>query len=106
MSVKNYAYIEPSELRERLGDEKVCVVDVRDDDYNVDGHIPGASNVPSELWDNTEIIDELVRSHAGSLMDTVVFHCRLSQVRGPSCATMYLERQRELLACSVDTPKV
>jgi hypothetical protein len=72
--------------------------------YNV-GHIPNAINVPSEQWDNQELIDELIRSHA--LTGTVVFHCRMSQVRGPSCATKYLERQHEILGgTETNTPKV
>ncbi|KAA6414903.1 MAG: hypothetical protein FRX48_01653 [Lasallia pustulata] len=67
-----------------------AIVDVRDDDH-VGGHIRSSTHVPSrtlgqrmpglvrELWDR----------------EVVVFHCALSQQRGPSAAVGYLrERAR------------
>lgn len=33
----NYEYISPSELKEVLSDEKTSVIDVRDEDFNVNG---------------------------------------------------------------------
>ncbi|KAL6717214.1 Cdc25 phosphatase Ibp1 [Lecanora helva] len=68
---------------------KVAVVDVRDDDY-VGGHIHGSKHVPSCDLDHR--IPEIVRTLADR--QTVVFHCALSQQRGPSAALRYI-RERE-----------
>ncbi|KAJ2776149.1 Cdc25 phosphatase Ibp1 [Coemansia javaensis] len=68
------------------------IVDVRDEDYHV-GHIPGAINVPAHD----------MRLRAGELIDryravpSVVFHCALSQQRGPKSARIYREIVRERL---------
>ncbi|KAJ2541525.1 Cdc25 phosphatase Ibp1 [Coemansia sp. RSA 1853] len=62
------------------------VVDVRDSDFAV-GHIPGALNVPAHD----------MYAKAGSIIDAyshvplVVFHCMLSQQRGPKAARIYRE---------------
>lgn len=68
---------------------KIAVVDVRDDDY-VGGHIHGSKHVPSSDLDHR--IPEIVRTLADR--ETVVFHCALSQQRGPSAALRYM-RERE-----------
>jgi len=68
----------------------IAVVDVRDDDY-IGGHIKGAQNVPSRQLD--AMLPTLVRKLQDK--ETVVFHCALSQQRGPSAALRYIrERQR------------
>jgi rhodanese-related sulfurtransferase len=69
----------------------LAVIDVRDDDY-IGGHILGGTNVPSS---NLEWkLPELVRTHWEK--KAVVFHCALSQVRGPSAAAKYArERERQ-----------
>ncbi|KAK3192114.1 Cdc25 phosphatase Ibp1 [Lecanicillium sp. MT-2017a] len=63
----------------------VAVVDVRDDDY-IGGHIKGCIHIPSQQLD--AMMPTLIRR----LQDkkTVVFHCALSQQRGPSAALRYL----------------
>jgi Rhodanese-like domain len=55
------------------------IVDVRDDDY-YGGHISGALNVPSHEFPARvdSLVDELKDDEA------VVFHCALSQIRGPA----------------------
>lgn len=76
--------------RERLSNlilqshPSLAVIDVRDDDH-VGGHIFTSTNVPSTTLDDK--IPELVRK----LMDKeiVVFHCALSQQRGPTAAMRY-----------------
>ncbi|CAK4030756.1 Dual specificity phosphatase Cdc25 [Lecanosticta acicola] len=87
----------PRMSREQLA-EKVrakspglAVIDVRDSDY-IGGHILGCQNVPTNTHDYK--MPELVRSLKDK--DTVVFHCALSQQRGPSSALRYL-RERERL---------
>ncbi|KAI9218747.1 Rhodanese-like domain-containing protein [Blastocladiella britannica] len=59
------------------------VVDVRDDDF-AGGNIPGAVNVPSHTLSDPTVFDSIVRSLAG--VKRIVFHCALSQQRGPKAA--------------------
>ncbi|KAG9252663.1 Rhodanese-like domain-containing protein [Emericellopsis atlantica] len=66
-----------------------AVVDVRDDDY-LGGHIKSSLNIPSHTLDAA--MPTLVRRLADK--KTVVFHCMLSQQRGPSAALKYL-RERD-----------
>jgi rhodanese-related sulfurtransferase len=79
-------------------DPSLAIIDVRDSDF-IGGHVKGCTNVPSNTLDYR--VPELVRT----LKDkkTVVFHCALSQVRGPSAALNYLrERQRQGLEEKTD----
>lgn len=68
---------------------KVAVIDVRDDDH-VGGHISSSTHVPSCSLDHRT--PEIVRTMAGK--EIVVFHCALSQQRGPAAALRYM-RERE-----------
>ncbi|KAK8080262.1 hypothetical protein PG997_008080 [Apiospora hydei] len=68
---------------------KLAVVDVRDDDY-IGGHIQGSLNFPSRSLD--AMMPTLLRKLEGK--ETVVFHCALSQQRGPSAALRYM-REKE-----------
>ncbi|TIA32364.1 Rhodanese-like protein [Aureobasidium pullulans] len=70
----------------------MAVIDVRDSDY-IGGHIAGGTNIPSNTHDYK--MPELVRTLKDK--ETVVFHCALSQQRGPSAALRYL-RVRERLS--------
>jgi Cdc25 family phosphatase len=72
-------------------DASLAIIDVRDSDY-IGGHIRGCTNVPSPSLDYR--LPELVRSLKDK--ETVVFHCALSQQRGPGAALRYL-RERERL---------
>ncbi|KAK4692223.1 hypothetical protein P7C71_g4938, partial [Lecanoromycetidae sp. Uapishka_2] len=81
--------------REQLADillsenaHTVAVVDVRTHDH-VGGHIQTSIHVPSTDLDHR--IPELVRKL--STMEKVVFHCALSQERGPRAARRYLEER-------------
>lgn len=69
----------------------IAIIDVRDADY-IGGHIRTATNVPSSTLDYRA--SELARQLAEK--KTVVFHCMLSQQRGPGAALRYL-RERERL---------
>lgn len=80
---------------------KVTVIDVRDDDY-VGGHINSSIHVPSSSLDYR--IPEIVRTLADK--EIVVFHCALSQQRGPTAALRYLrERDRGIKNGKVDREK-
>jgi len=74
-------------------DPSFAIIDVRDDDH-IGGHIKGSTNVPSSTLDYK--IPELVRKLQAK--DTVIFHCALSQQRGPSAALRYLRERERLLA--------
>ncbi|RMZ81827.1 hypothetical protein DV738_g2110, partial [Chaetothyriales sp. CBS 135597] len=78
-------YIQPSTLASLLSDPesaaKTAVIDVRDSDH-VGGHIRGSTWVPLPQLDAR--IPELLRQNRDK--DRVVFHCMLSQQRGPTAA--------------------
>lgn len=68
-----------------------AIVDVRDNDH-IGGHIRGSTWVPSSELDYRTA--ELVRTLKDK--EVVVFHCVLSQQRGPSAALRYLREKRRL----------
>lgn len=77
-----------SSLRGRLENpKKIAVVDVRDDDYE-GGHIVGAVHAPSFTF--LDRVDSLVGKELQGF-EKVVFHCSLSQQRGPKAARVYRE---------------
>ncbi|KAI8850982.1 Rhodanese-like domain-containing protein [Chytridium lagenaria] len=65
------------------------IVDVRDEDFN-GGHILGAKNIPAHelLEDTAKYAPELAKPKK------LIFHCALSQVRGPKSANGYLAHLR------------
>lgn len=69
----------------------LAIVDVRDSDH-VGGHIRGSTWVPSSELDYRT--PELVRTLRDK--EVVVFHCVLSQQRGPSAALRYLREKGRL----------
>lgn len=69
----------------------IAVVDVRDSDH-IGGHIRGSTWVPSSTLDYKT--PELIRTLEDR--DIVVFHCALSQQRGPSAALRYLREKERL----------
>ncbi|KAI0789602.1 Rhodanese-like domain-containing protein [Abortiporus biennis] len=82
-------YIEPDELAAIMKSDKVpkkdyFIIDVRDDDY-VGGNIKGSHNSPSYRF--LSKVDELVEQTKN--VPVIVFHCALSQVRGPKAARIY-----------------
>ena len=68
---------------------KIAIIDVRDHDH-IGGHIKSSTHIPSSSLDHR--IPNLVRTMAGK--EIVVFHCALSQQRGPTAALRYI-RERE-----------
>lgn len=95
MSVATLQRFSREQLSELLlsGDApKVAVVDVRDDDL-VGGHIQGSIHVPSTTLDYR--IPEILRTLHDK--EVVVFHCALSQQRGPSAAMRYMrEKEKQI----------
>ncbi|KAF1960796.1 hypothetical protein CC80DRAFT_489043 [Byssothecium circinans] len=78
----------------------LAIVDVRDSDH-IGGHIRGSTWVPSSELDYKT--PELVRTLKDK--DVVVFHCVLSQQRGPSAALRYLREKQRLDAESETVSK-
>ncbi|KAI5919784.1 Rhodanese-like protein [Camillea tinctor] len=73
-------------------DPNIAIVDVRDGDF-IGGHIKSCLHFPTSSLDAT--MPTLMRKLADK--HTVVFHCALSQQRGPSAALRYL-REKEAAA--------
>ncbi|KAK5108016.1 hypothetical protein LTR62_008851 [Meristemomyces frigidus] len=92
-TIPTLARISPQELASLLrsppNQGKIAIIDVRDSDY-IGGHIKSCLNVPVQTHDYR--MPELVRNLKDKEM--VVFHCALSQQRGPSSALRFL-RERE-----------
>ncbi|PKY05996.1 Rhodanese-like protein [Aspergillus campestris IBT 28561] len=71
---------------------KLAIIDVRDSDH-VGGHITTSTWIPSSSLELH--LPELIRTLKDK--EKVVFHCALSQQRGPSAALRYArERERVL----------
>ncbi|KAI0074113.1 Rhodanese-like protein [Panus rudis PR-1116 ss-1] len=97
-------YISADELAAVIKSDKVprkdyFIVDVRDDDWR-GGNIKGAHNAPS--YDFLAKVDDLVQQTKDIPM--VVFHCALSQVRGPKAARIYAETRNLLQSKGQDIP--
>ncbi|WWD01128.1 hypothetical protein V866_008067 [Kwoniella sp. B9012] len=87
-----YKYINAEQLAEIIKSKpasalkEFAVVDVRDSDF-VGGNIVSALNYPSDTFHAT--VDELVKKLQN--VPKVIFHCALSQARGPKAARIYAE---------------
>lgn len=98
-SISSLKYISNAELSAQIldapitKDGPIAIIDVRDSDY-IGGHILGCQNIPSGNLDWK--LPELVRTLREK--ETVVFHCALSQQRGPSAALRYLRERDRVLA--------
>ncbi|KAI9152108.1 phosphatase-like protein [Paramyrothecium foliicola] len=102
-SISTLQRLSAKSLAEKILEEKeatdptFAVIDVRDDDH-LGGHIKGSTNVPSRTLD--AMMPTLVRRLKDK--ETVVFHCMLSQQRGPSAALKYLRQRDTLLKTLAD----
>ncbi|KAA1469942.1 Rhodanese-like protein [Dentipellis sp. KUC8613] len=97
------SYIDPDELAQIIKSDKVphkdyIVVDVRDDDY-VGGNIKSSHNAPSSHF--LVNVNQLVEKTKDVPM--VIFHCALSQQRGPRAARIYSETRDNLQLAGKDT---
>ncbi|CEH12491.1 M-phase inducer phosphatase [Ceraceosorus bombacis] len=93
-------WITASELAERLTrasagqlhasdpQSSTAIIDVRDDDFE-GGNIVGCKNVPSRIYrDSVKGVVRDVEQYP-----LVVFHCQLSQSRGPTAARLYIDER-------------
>lgn len=74
--------------------KKLAIIDVRDADH-IGGHILSSRHHPSTTLPT--YLPTLVRTLQHDNVDVVVFHCALSQVRGPSAARAYVRERERLL---------
>ncbi|XXG45402.1 hypothetical protein AAC387_Pa02g0492 [Persea americana] len=81
----NVSYITASQLVNLKSHPNVAIVDVRDEERSYDAHITGSLHYAGDSF--SQKIPNLLQDVKGK--DTLVFHCALSQVRGPSCARMF-----------------
>ncbi|KAG5243311.1 dual specificity phosphatase Cdc [Salix suchowensis] len=91
---RSISYITGSQLLSLRRRPNIAIIDVRDDERSYDGHIAGSLHYASDTF--TDRISNLIQEVKGK--DTLVFHCALSQVRGPTCARRlanYLEEVKE-----------
>ncbi|KAL1592365.1 Cdc25 phosphatase Ibp1 [Paraconiothyrium brasiliense] len=99
ITLSNLSYISREELAEQIRNSSsatflpsnLAIIDVRDSDH-IGGHIRGSTWIPSNELDYRT--PELVRNLGDK--EVVVFHCALSQQRGPSAALRYLREKRRL----------
>lgn len=88
VTISDLKFIKPADLANSLRQEptasQVAVIDVRDNDH-VGGHIKGSQWVPTNQLDAR--MPELLRANKDK--ERVVFHCMLSQQRGPKAALAY-----------------
>lgn len=95
ITLASLGYIRPQELASQMTSSpgSVAVVDVRDDDY-IGGHIKRGVHAPINELDAR--MPELLRTLKDK--DRVVFHCMLSQQRGPRAALMYARAKAQQAA--------
>ncbi|XP_042475521.1 dual specificity phosphatase Cdc25-like isoform X1 [Macadamia integrifolia] len=79
---RSISYITGTQLLSMKRRPNIAIIDVRDDERSYDAHIAGSLHYASNTF--SEQIPNLIQEVKGK--DTLVFHCALSQVRGPSCA--------------------
>ncbi|RNF25750.1 As/Sb Reductase [Trypanosoma conorhini] len=99
----DYTYMDPAELAALLDDAEECasvaVIDCRDDD-RCDGFIVGSIHFPSRTQ-SEQRIHELAAALEEEGRTVIVFHCNLSQVRGPRAAIRFAAALRERAICTL-----
>ncbi|XP_027069757.1 dual specificity phosphatase Cdc25 [Coffea arabica] len=89
---RSISYITSSQLLSLKRRPNIAIVDVRDDERSYDGHIAGSLHFASDTF--LDKIPSLIDAAKGK--DTLVFHCALSQVRGPRCARRFADYLAEM----------
>jgi len=108
-SFSDLQFVHSKTLRQWLGSGsptgsgKLAIVDVRDSDY-VGGHIKGCWHYPAGNFHET--LPQLRQRLVENEIDDVVFHCALSQVRGPKSALRFLRSLESANDSQLDLMKV
>ncbi|KZZ99624.1 Rhodanese-like protein [Moelleriella libera RCEF 2490] len=93
-----YGLISPEELAKKILEEEgspdpsFLVIDVRDVDH-IGGHIKGHYHAPMAKFD--DLLPHLV--HMCRDKKTLIFHCLMSQQRGPTAAREYIFIREKML---------
>lgn len=88
VSYSDLKFIKPSEVKLWIDNKaNFAIVDVRDNDF-VGGHIVGCLHYPANEFGSL-LPDLLLRLKESKVKD-VVFHCALSQARGPKSALLFM----------------
>ncbi len=93
-------YITTIELKHKIlknqnEKQNFLIIDVRDADFD-GGAIKHAINIPSiEFKSNLDVHVERICKQTNEQTE-IIFHCMMSQVRGPSCAQKFKRRAQEL----------
>lgn len=101
-----FVRIVPTQLADMLrfkSETRPLIIDVRGSEYK-DGHIASAANHPEPDFHDDAQVDALVEKYKNE--ETIVFHCQMSQVRGPFCAKRFASRLEVLLANAEKKPRV
>ncbi|GJN30030.1 hypothetical protein PR202_gb18304 [Eleusine coracana subsp. coracana] len=85
MARRGVSYVSAAQLVSLARDPGVAIVDVRDEERSYDGHIAGSHHYASDTF--ADRMPDLAQVTAAK--ETLIFHCALSQVRGPTCARMF-----------------
>ncbi|KAL0218639.1 hypothetical protein P9112_004292 [Eukaryota sp. TZLM1-RC] len=92
----NTNYISPHDLASLFRDNaNIMVVDVRSYDYT-SGKLPTSINIPSHQFEDIGVVENLTHLVSKAAPDLVVFHCHLSQERGPFCYRVFSNTFRAL----------
>ncbi|XP_059462246.1 dual specificity phosphatase Cdc25 [Corylus avellana] len=89
---RSVSYLTGSQLLSLKRRPNIAIIDVRDDERSYDGHISGSLHYASDTF--SDKISNLIQEVKGK--DTLVFHCALSQVRGPTCARKFANHLEEI----------
>lgn len=105
LTAASLKYIEPATLKSwvlqgktNLG-SKFLIIDVRDSDY-IGGHIKNSHNIPAQ--EVSSEVSNILKKLRNADTNTVIFHCMLSQQRGPSSAMRFQRYLNERLELSND----
>ncbi|EQC36563.1 hypothetical protein SDRG_06009 [Saprolegnia diclina VS20] len=85
-------------LKDPVRRQSVRIIDVRDSDF-IGGHIRGAVNLPEDHFQDDDDVDAVVEDFKA--VPQIVFHCMMSQIRGPFCAKRFKSRME---ICLEDAP--
>lgn len=99
----NYTYMAPKDLVAMLDDPAsrttLVVIDCRDGDRD-DGYINGSLHAPSGAYTDAMYASLAKAFSAGGIVNAV-FHCALSQVRGPKGANRFAIAKQGAGGCAL-----
>ncbi|KAG7193138.1 uncharacterized protein KQ657_000892 [Scheffersomyces spartinae] len=95
LDIIDLKFLAPEVLRNWLTKEskRLIIVDVRDDDFQT-GHIRDCFHILSHEFDS--YLPQLQQTLLAKDYSDIIFHCALSQVRGPKATLKYLRALNSL----------